>query len=185
MTARAGEKGREMNFTATIQDPPHTSPSSSASTKKSPAGCGRTSCLPCPDRRSGHSGAPCSRSSILSLCCRLSSILRRRWWNSCRTSSPISSTFQFRGGRGGSGSGGGGGPLGFLQGQNPAALFEQNVDIPVPRGGHDLHLDPGSAASSAVSRDEAFQVFFSHFSPISKKCAVRQESESEGARSSS
>ena len=32
------------------------------------------------------SGAPCSRSSILSLRCRLSTILRRRWWNSCRIS---------------------------------------------------------------------------------------------------
>ena len=64
-------------------DPPthtHTSGSSSA-LKKSPAGRGWTGCLPCPD------GAPCSRSSILSLRCRLSTMLRRRWWNSCLTSS--------------------------------------------------------------------------------------------------
>ena len=41
--ARAGEWGREMNFTATIQDPPtHPSRTSSACTKKSPAGRGRT-----------------------------------------------------------------------------------------------------------------------------------------------
>ena len=33
--------------------------------------------------RGGHSGAPCSRSSTLSPRCRLSTILRRRWWNSC------------------------------------------------------------------------------------------------------
>ena len=67
-------------------------------------------------------------------------------------------------GRGGSGGGGGGGLQGFLQGQNGAALFEQIVDIPVPGGSfHDLHPDPGSAASSAVSRDEAFQWVFHTF----------------------
>ena len=50
-------------------------------------------------------------------------------------------------GRGSSCSGGGGGLEGFLQGQNGAALFEQNVDIPVPGGSfHDLHPDPGSAS---------------------------------------
>ena len=66
--------------------PPTPSHCSSA-LKKSPARRGRTGCLLCPGRRSGYSGAPCSRSSILSLRCRLSTILRRRWWNSCQTSS--------------------------------------------------------------------------------------------------
>ena len=54
--------------------------------KKSPAGRGRTGCLPCPDRKHGYSGAPCSRSSTSPLC-RLSMILCRRWWNSCLTCS--------------------------------------------------------------------------------------------------
>ena len=63
--------------------------------------------------------------------------------------------------RGGSGSGG---LQGVLQGQNPAAVVVQNVDIPVPRGAFDdLHTDPWSAASSAVLRDEAFQGFFGTF----------------------
>ena len=44
--------------------PQHPSRSSSA-LKKSPAERGQTGCLPCLDRRSGHSGAPCSRSSII------------------------------------------------------------------------------------------------------------------------
>ena len=61
--------------------PPLPSRSFSASTTKSPAGRGRTGCLP------GFCGAPCSRSSILSLRCRLSTILRRRWWNSWSISS--------------------------------------------------------------------------------------------------
>ena len=85
-TARAGVWGRELNYTATIRDPPHPSRSSSA-LKESPAERGQTGCLPCLDRTSGHSGAPCSRSSILSLCFRLSMILRLRWWNSCQTCS--------------------------------------------------------------------------------------------------
>ena len=56
-------------------------------------------------------------------------------------------------GRGGSGGGGGGGLQGFLQGQNPAAVVEQIVDIPVPGGAfHDLHPDLGSAASSAAKK---------------------------------
>ena len=43
-------------------------------------------------------------------------------------------------------------------------FFEQIVDIKVPGGSfHDLHPDPGSAASSAVSRDEAFQWVFHTF----------------------
>ena len=91
-----------MNFTATIPDPlsppslpthtpthpptthpppPHTHTRQpelfEMSFDGSPAGRGRTGCLPCPDRQSGHSGAPCSRSSIQSLRCRLSTILRR------------------------------------------------------------------------------------------------------------
>ena len=48
-----------------------------------------------------------------------------------------------------------GGLQGFLQGQNPAAIVVQSVGIPAIGGAfHDLH--PGSPASSAVSRDEAF-----------------------------
>ena len=70
-------------------------------------------------------------------------------------------------GRGSSGSGGG--LRGFLPGQNPAAVVEQSVDIPVLGGAiHDLHPDPGSPASSAVLRDEAFQAFFRTF-PRSQK----------------
>ena len=70
--ARAGVWGHELNYTATIRDPPHPSwSSSSCRSMKSPAGRGRTGCLPCPDRQSGHSGAPCSRSSMQSLRCRL------------------------------------------------------------------------------------------------------------------
>ena len=53
---------------------------------KSAAGRGQTSCLPCPDRKTGYSGAPCSRLSTSHLC-RLSVFLRRRWWNSCLTCS--------------------------------------------------------------------------------------------------
>ena len=85
--ARAGVWGRELNYTATVRDPPPPSPltpypsrSSSASTKKSPAGRGRTGSLPCPRRRSEICGAPCSRSSILSLRFLFSMILRRRWF---------------------------------------------------------------------------------------------------------
>ena len=54
-----------------------------------PPGCGRTGCLPCPDRKHGYPGAPCSRSSTSPLC-RLSMILRRRWWYSCLTCSSAS-----------------------------------------------------------------------------------------------
>ena len=61
--------------------PPHPSRSSSASLKKSPAGRGRTGSLPCPDRRSGF---------CQSLWCHFSTILRRRWWNSCQTCSSSS-----------------------------------------------------------------------------------------------
>ena len=70
-----------------------------------------------------------------------------------------------------------------LQGQNPAAFVEQSVDIPVPGGAvHDLHPDPGLAASSAVSRDEAFQGVLRNFPRFQKKCAVLREAECEGAR---
>ena len=48
-------------------------------------GRGRTGSLPCPRRRSGICGAPCSRLSTQSLCCLFSTNLRRRWWNSCQT----------------------------------------------------------------------------------------------------
>ena len=76
-----------MNHTATIRDPPHPSGSSSSCrSKKSPPVGGRTGSLPCPGRRSGICGAPCSRSSMQSLRCRFSTVPRRRWWNSCRTS---------------------------------------------------------------------------------------------------
>ena len=62
-----------------------------------------------------------------------------------------------------------------------AAFAEQSVDIPVPGGAvHDP--DSGLAASSAVSRDEAFQGFFRTFPPFSMKCAVFRESECKGAR---
>ena len=54
--ARAGMWGHEFNFTATVRDP-LPSRSSSASSKKSPAGRGRTGSLPCPRRRSGICGA--------------------------------------------------------------------------------------------------------------------------------
>ena len=90
--------------------------------------------------------------------------------------------------RGGSG---GGGLYGFLPEQNSTASVaqqlvdnlqglhprqgsqrtdEQIVDIPVPGGGP--HPDPGSAASSAVLREEAGQVVCRTF-PVGKKCADR------------
>ena len=62
---------------------PHHSRSSSAFTKKSLAGRGRTGSLPCPCRRSGICCAPCSRLSMQSLWC-------RRWWNVCQTCSSSS-----------------------------------------------------------------------------------------------
>ena len=61
-----------------------------------------------------------------------------------------------------------GGPQGFHPGQSSAALAEQIVDFHVPGGSP--HPDPGLAASSAVSRDEAFQQFFRTF-PQSQKSA--------------
>ena len=45
--------------------------------------------------------------------------------------------------------------------KSSSAFVAQSVDIPVPSG--IPHLDPGSAASSAVSRDEAFQRSFRTF----------------------
>ena len=60
-TARAGGVGARDELHGHDRGPPHRSWSSSASTKKSPAGRGRTGSLPCPGRRSGICGAPCSR----------------------------------------------------------------------------------------------------------------------------
>ena len=68
--------------------------------------------------------------------------------------------------RGGSGSGG---PQSFNPEQSSTAFVEQLVDIPVPGGGlHDSLLDPGSSASSAVWRDEAFQGFSTLFPDFKK-----------------
>ena len=58
--------------------------------------------------------------------------------------------------------------------------LEQIVDILDEL--QDALRDPGSTASIAVSRDEAFQQFFSHFFPISRKCAVRREVECRSRR---
>ena len=89
---RAGE--HELNYTATIREPPlpppppHTPAGALQPRRRAgPDAAGQD----CPGRRSGFCGAPCSRLSMLSLRCRLSTILRRRWWNRCRTSC-ISST---------------------------------------------------------------------------------------------
>ena len=49
--ARAGVWEREMNYTATIRDPPHPSRSSSASLQKSPAIPGQTGLLLCRGQR--------------------------------------------------------------------------------------------------------------------------------------
>ena len=52
-------------------------------------------------------------------------------------------------------------------------IAEQIVDIPVPGGDlQDFLPDPGVTDPSAVSRDEAFKVFFSHFSPGQKSAEV-------------
>ena len=53
-------------------------------------------------------------------------------------------------GRGGSGGGRGGSLHGFLPGQDPAAVFERSVVIPVPAGGGPQLPDPGGSHSSAV-----------------------------------
>ena len=55
--------------------------------------------------------------------------------------------------------------------QSSTASAAQSVDIPVPGG--IPHLDPGSAASSAVSRDEAFQGVFRTFPRVQKSAAGR------------
>ena len=60
-----------MKYTATIGGPHPT---------------GRTGCLPCPYRKHGYTGGPCSRSSTSPLF-RDTMILCRRWWNSCLTCS--------------------------------------------------------------------------------------------------
>ena len=50
-----------------------------------------------------------------------------------------------------------------------ARFAEQNEDIPVPGGGFHGRPDPGGSSSSAVSRDERREGFFSDFSPGQKK----------------
>ena len=60
--------------------------------------------------------------------------------------------------------------------------MEQNVDIPVAGGGLHVLPDPGGSSSSAVSRDERGEGFFSDFSPGQQKSEVRRQSEPEGAR---
>ena len=60
--------------------------------------------------------------------------------------------------------------------------MEQNVDFPVPGGGLHVLPDPGGSSSSAVSRDERGEGFFSDFSSGQKKSEVRRQSESEGVR---
>ena len=85
--ARAGEEDLELYYTAEFRTHP---PPQAAGTvyftmdvDDVPVALGSR-----PDRLSEvrpqerHSGAPCSRSSIQSLC-RLSMILRRRWWDRC------------------------------------------------------------------------------------------------------
>ena len=63
---------------------------------------------------------------------------------------------------------GGGGLQGFLPAQNSTAQVSLKiVDILVPSGSP--HLDRGSADSLAVSRDEAFHVFFFALFPDFKK----------------
>ena len=57
-------------------------------------------------------------------------------------------------------------------------FLQQKVDIPVPRTRGFLP-DPGSAAPSAVSRDELGQGVFRTF-PVRKKCGVRRKFECEG-----
>ena len=64
---------------------------------------------------------------------------------------------------------------GFLPEQSATALtVEPNVDIPVPHEGlQDFRARQSSASSShspAGVADDAFEVFFSHFSPGFKKC---------------
>ena len=56
-------------------------------------GRGRTGSPPCPGCRSWICGAPFSRLSTQSLWCLFSTILCRRWWNSCRMSCAFSTCF--------------------------------------------------------------------------------------------
>ena len=71
----------------------------------------------------------------------------------------------------GRGVSGNGGLQGFHPRQGAQRTVEQIVDIPVPGGGpRDFLPDPGSAAPSAVWREELFQ-FCSHSSPIRKTSA--------------
>ena len=72
-----------------------------------------------------------------------------------------------------------GGLQGFHPRQGSQRTVEQIVDIPVPGGGP--HADPGSAAPTAVSRDELVKGFLRTF-PVGQRCGCRRESACEGAR---
>ena len=65
----------------------------------------------------------------------------------------------------------------FTKGQNPAAVVEQSVDIPLPACGGPQLPDPGGSRSSAVSREGAGHGFFRTFPQVGGGCAVRREVE--------
>ena len=76
-----------------------------------------------------------------------------------------------------------GGLQGFHQGQNPAAVVEQSVDISVLGGAfHDLHPDPGSPPHPQYRVMRLFNELFALFPPSSKKVRSPLGSDSEGAR---
>ena len=61
-----------------------------------------------------------------------------------------------------------GGLQGSLPRQGSQRTVEQIVDIPAGGGLQGFLPDPGVAAPSSASREEAGQGFFSHFSPFQK-----------------
>ena len=78
----------------------------------------------------------------------------------------------------------GGGFSGGLQGFHPRQSLQRTVmqiaDIPVPGGvHHDLLPDPGSAAPSAVSRDELGQGAFRTFPRSEKSAEVASANDAE------
>ena len=77
-----------------------------------------------------------------------------------------------------------GGLQGFPLRRGSQRTVEEIFDIPAGLGLQEFLPDPGVAASSAVSRYEAFhgRGRFRTFPRFQKKCEVRLESESEGAR---
>ena len=147
-----------MHYTAKFRDNPPSSRSSSSFLRQSPALPGHRVWVSLDSHRRGFCGTPWSRWLTSASSCRFSMPLCRRRGTSCWRSS------------------------GTWTLCCPSRLST------CPRS-HETEFnsvcfpDPGLAASSAVSRDEAFQGGFCILWPdFEKKCAVRWEVECEGAR---